>query len=156
MDDKTDIRRRLDACKYLYLVDYGPGEHDLDLVVEVIEAQTASEPSEVSTGSELVDSILGPLYPIASNSDSAKFKLTFHNYIVFAVHNESYMNVGKDEDFSKKLRTYEKSVFLNYIGESTFAGPEYPGPFKHFAVVCLNHVIEVACSGEPDIEIFEN
>lgn len=58
------------------------------------------------------------------------------------------------EKFEGRLfRIYAESKFLSYIAAGTIATHDYPGPFKHYGIVCVNHVIEVASTEPPTITL---
>ena len=83
------------------------------------------------------------------------FNLVWASYIGYAVENESYgtqepkISVGT----GRLVVEYTQSVYLSYLSQATFATPDYPGPFKHWAVHCLNHIIHVASMEEPFITV---
>ena len=37
----------------------------------------------------------------------------------------------------------------------TFASEEYPGPYKHYGVNCLNHIIDIVSETDPIIKELE-
>ena len=54
-------------------------------------------------------------------------------------------------------RTAKYTVcFGSYVANGTFATADYPGPFKHYGVICLNHVIHVASELPPEITKVKN
>jgi hypothetical protein len=81
-----------------------------------------------------------------------RYKIYFDTYVVYSVVNESFENMyGKGKFEGEKIRIYSESNFLEYVKNETFASEEYPGPFKHYCFVSLNHIINVASEVEPKI-----
>ena len=75
-------------------------------------------------------------------------------YISYAVRNESYVHWGKDEQWQgNRFRVYARSKFLDFVANGTFATADYPGPFRHYEVLCVNHIIDVAAPESPLVRI---
>jgi hypothetical protein len=51
----------------------------------------------------------------------------------------------------KAFRIHSKSRYLDFINIGTIASEEYPGPFKHYEIACLNHIIDIVSAYEPTI-----
>jgi hypothetical protein len=80
----------------------------------------------------------------------------FEAYIGYSVLNESITNLDDYEEFEgKAFRIYSKSRYLDYINVSTFASNDYPGPYKHYGIACLNHIIDIISTEEPIIKEIE-
>ncbi len=124
----------------------------MDLSVYVQEARKEAEPIPVKSGTKGFEKILEGSYPVTIRAGYGAFTILFEDYIAFSVRNESFAHTRVKEDYSLKLRIYNKSEFLDYVSEATFANFNYPGPFKHYSLVCANHVIDVACQTEPTVE----
>ena len=95
---------------------------------------------------------IGPSQPVYHNENSEIFKIIFERYIAYSVINESYESLGGTEYIGEKIRTYNKSNFLDYVKADTFASADYPGEFKHYAFISLNHIVNVISTVEPKIE----
>jgi hypothetical protein len=143
----------LNSCPYIHLISYEEAPATLDLRLIVHEARAEIEPSQRKTGNEELDRILGESYAIRSDPTFRGFTITFKNYVCFAIRNESYAEAELGEDFSKTLRTYSRSAFLDFIANSTCAKQIIGRPILHFSVICLDHVVDVACIAPPLIEI---
>ncbi|MEH7098233.1 hypothetical protein [Neobacillus vireti] len=79
-------------------------------------------------------------------------QMDFDNYISYSVTNESFTVWDEYEEFEgKAFRIYIKSCFLDYIQNSTIASEVYPGPFKHYGMVCIDHIINIVSISEPTI-----
>lgn len=142
----------LNSCDYIYLISHeeAPEEHNLRLVVH--EARVEKEPSQIKTGNAKLDQVMGVGFAIKSGPSCREFTITFENYVGFSIKDESYAVPEGKEDYARKLRSYSKSAFLNFIEASTFAADVMAQPIHHFAIVCENHVIDVACAKLPAIQ----
>jgi hypothetical protein len=79
-------------------------------------------------------------------------QLDFECYIAYSVRNESYTALDDYEKFKGKIfRIYDKSRYLDFIKVGTFATDDYPGPFKHYGIICLNHIVDIVSTSEPII-----
>ena len=88
--------------------------------------------------------------PIEITDESRRFEVVWDTYITYTVHNESYCYWDDSEKWAgKRLRVYSKSKFLEFVAAATFARDDYPAPFKHYQIVCGNHVIDVASEQAP-------
>ncbi|OAB42335.1 hypothetical protein [Paenibacillus antarcticus] len=80
-------------------------------------------------------------------------QIDFETYVGYSIRNESFTSWDDYEEFEGKIfRIYSKSRYLDFIKVSTFASEDYPGPFKHFGIACLNHVVDVVSVSEPIIK----
>ncbi|NYJ12005.1 hypothetical protein GGI64_003063 [Rhizobium leguminosarum] len=165
MVDQAQIRQRLDACHFLSLESFGPrGGQDgqFDLILEVAELKSQSRQTDRQSQDQEAVAYLGVLTsedirqvveahadPLVVSPDSAIFTILFEGYAAFRIKNEMMSLLEPGEDFSKKLRNYEKSLFLNHMATATCASDWLSKPLKHFAVICLDHIVDVACTREP-------
>ncbi len=146
----------INACKYLFLVSLTePDEGGVRLVVQEARAEGAMGGGD--PGEELLpplDELLGGCTSIEHGPGCRVFTLYWPDYIAYAVENESYAcNAPGDESTGQLLRLYSQSAYLDYLGKASFASAEYPGPFKHWGVICLDHVVNVASADEPVISV---
>lgn len=80
-------------------------------------------------------------------------QLDFNWYIGYSVLNESYTVWDDYQKFEgKSFRIYNKSRYLDFIKAGTIASVDYPGPFKHYGIACLNHIIDIVSVDEPMIK----
>ena len=94
--------------------------------------------------------ILAGIRPIEVTGESKKFEVIWETYVTYAVRDESYCSWDESEEWSgERLRIYSKSKFLDFVAAGTFASDDYPGPFKHYQILCGNHVIDVASQDAP-------
>jgi hypothetical protein len=144
------LHAEIDSCKYLYLREVGePRDNQLRVVVE--EAGTGPFPeSRTVAGVAFTE-----LHAIESNENSRLFEIIWEHYIAYNIMNESYARVD-DYDVAqsgKLMKIYSRSHFLDYLALASIASEDYPGPFRHYCLICLNHVIDVACSTPPTINL---
>lgn len=87
------------------------------------------------------------------NTNAPIIQLDFESYIGYSVINESFTSWDDYERFEgkKTFRIYSKSRFLDYISNATFASVEYPGPYLHYGIVCLDHIVNVVTISEPKV-----
>lgn len=140
------------ACKYIYLHSISePEENSLRVVLH-----------EARPGGPLVAERLVPVSDLLTGASAIihgpgcqVFELVWRSYIGYSVENESYASPEPKESVGegRLLTVYTESVYLSYLSRATFASPDYPGPFKHWALCCLNHIVNVASVEEPIINV---
>lgn len=135
----------LDACDYLFFAELlEPEENSLRLLVQ--EGLRAGEPQTLQVGSGSIEGVV----PIDVTAESRTFELYWPHYISYAVRNESYCSWDQEEEWQgSSFRVYSCSKFLNFIADGTFASAEYPGLFRHYEVLCANHIIDIAAQEAP-------
>ncbi|UCE46951.1 MAG: hypothetical protein JSW47_15230 [Phycisphaerales bacterium] len=148
-----NIVDQINSHEYLYLVDISEPE-PLTLQIVVAEAEAIGPPHDI----EIDDGeVLKEACEIQSTQDCHLYRLLFDSYIVYTVLNESYDYADQSAQYSGKwLRTYTKSWYLDYTDKHTLACDEHPGPYKHYGIICLDHIIDVTSCSEPSIEMIED
>ena len=144
------IDSEIDSCKYLYLRQLGePQDNQLRVVVEEADASPFPESREVA-GSKFSE-----VCPIESTGNSRLFEVVWEHYIAYNVMNESYCRVDPYDiiQSGKLMRIYSRSRFLDFLALASIASKDWPGPFIHYVLICLNHVIDVACPNPPTIRL---
>lgn len=146
----------IDSCKYLFLTSLTePHEGGLRLVAE--EGQEHAATKQNSPHKVLppdVRKLLEQCTPIRHEPGSRVFTLFWPSYVAYAVENESYACIcPTDESTGKVLRLYSQSAYLDYVARKTFASSTYPGPYKHWAVLCEDHIVNVVSCEDPVISI---
>lgn len=79
-------------------------------------------------------------------------RIDFDWYIAYSVRNEGY--TVKDEyevAVGTAFQIYTKSRYLDFIDLSTIASDDHPGPFKHYGINALNHIIDIVSTEPPTI-----
>jgi hypothetical protein len=143
---------QLNAHAYLYLTELAePADNLLRLVVTEGRVRDA-EGVRVRQAAKLLGPFASETLPIIADELSASYEILFEQYIAYSVLNESFTVWDDSEKFRGKLfRTYSESKFLTFVHAATIASDEYPGPYTHYGVVCLNHIVEVASTLPPRI-----
>ncbi|WP_407853830.1 hypothetical protein [Burkholderia gladioli] len=144
-------------CRYLYLRGIGQLD-DGTLRLVLLEATEGGAVDSAKLGfdsrPELID-ILKGARAIEHLPGCRIFDIRWSSYIAYSVVNESYAS-GEPEtsDGSGKLfREYVRSEYLNYMHKASWACDDHPGPYRHWAAYCLNHVVDVASPSEPEITV---
>jgi hypothetical protein len=141
------------SCKYLWL-DAISEPQDNQLRITILEATTGdlvSEPALAAEHDEAVRSILAGSRTIGHFDGCRKFELFWQSYIGYSVVNESYSNgePATSKGQGRLFVEYEGSNYLEYLSKASFATAKYPGPYRHWAVYCSNHTIDVASQVDP-------
>jgi hypothetical protein len=105
----------------------------------------------------LGDKIYEEASSIIIDEDLPVIQIDFETYIGYSVLNESFTSWDDTEEFEGNIfRIYSKSKYLDFIRVGTFASEDYPGPFKHYGMACLNHIVDVVSTSEPIVkEVYE-
>jgi hypothetical protein len=138
------IHEILNKSKNIFIVDISePEENAFEFTMIIGKVLPAGKFGE-NNGSEYGQ--------IVYDEDCEKYKIYFDTYIAYSVVNESYDYDNGNEKFEgEKIRIYSKSNFLEYVKNDTCASEDYPGEFKHYAFISLNHIINVAAEEGPKI-----
>ena len=145
------------ACKYLYLHSLSePEENSLRVVLH--EAKVGGPPTAEQLAEESlpeVRALLAGSKAIVHGPGCQVFELVWTSYVGYSVENESYALPEPKESVGegRLLVVYTESVYLSYLAKATFTSADYPGSFKHWALCCLNHVVNVASVEEPAITV---
>jgi hypothetical protein len=138
----------INACKYLFLRECSePEENTLRVVVE--EAKADGPPGEIEV---LPGKVFNDMVAIESDPSCQEFELVWRSYVAYGVRNESFTTWDDSEVFEGQIfRVYSKSHFRDYVARATFATDDYPGPLKHWCLVCLDHLVDVIGCAEPEL-----
>lgn len=83
------------------------------------------------------------------------YEITFSDYIMHMVRNESYAIVGPDETFDGKYFViFKKSKLLectNNLIENDLVKSFNKKNYKHYGMFCENHIIDVISCNEPQV-----
>ena len=141
--------QQLNECKWLFRREISePEDNSLRLLIE--EARSGDVPEDITINNVTLQG----LRKVEHDSSCRIFEVTWESYISYCVVNESYASVDKPGTYTgQKVRVYSESPFLEYVHSATFASADYPGPYKHVAVLCENHIIEVAATVEPRVRL---
>jgi hypothetical protein len=137
--------REIDDCKDLYLDTLSePRDNVLKAVVLEARSATIASPAHLP---------ITNISPIEHTQGCRVFEITWDSYIAYSVRNESYAQSGSDAFEGHLFRLCSKSHFLDYVASATIATSDYPGPFRHWSISCLNHVVDVVSQVEPIISV---
>jgi hypothetical protein len=136
------MTKDINFAKYLYL-DKIVEEEELDLHIYIDEAVSDLEIIETVEG-------ISGCSPIVTNTSCARYDFIFENYVCYSVRNESFTSKDDEEEFEGNLfRIYSKSKFLDYVRSSCIGLDVLAPKMKHYEIVCLNHIIDIATENEP-------
>jgi hypothetical protein len=142
----------LDSATYLYLRGLTePRDNSLRLVVQ--EA-VVNPGGLILPHPELpeLEELLKGASPIETTDSCRTFELTWKRYVAYLVTEECVGSCGQygDEVFTGKLfRVYKKSHFLEHLSRDTGGHTE---EVLHYKLTCLNHLIDVAAYGPPEVK----
>ncbi len=143
-----DFFEKINGHRCLFLADIREPEEN-ELRVTVVEGMVAGPPEDL----KIENKVFKGLREILPTDESAAYEVYFEDNICYSVLNESYATSDDYQKFTGTLFCiYEKSHFLDYVGRGSLATKLSPGPFKHYGLLCCNHVIDVASSSEPVIK----
>lgn len=92
----------------------------------------------------------GDSYSINADKNSPIIQIDFQSYIAYSVRNESFTVWDDYEEFEGMIfRVYKKSRYLDFVSVGTFATEDFPGPFKHYGISCLDHIVDIVTISEP-------
>ncbi len=126
---------------------YEPEENTLRLLF------SRSRTSETSETIRIGKTEIKDTYSIDVDETLPLLQMDFEWYIGYSIRNESYTSWDDYEEFEGRIfRIYSKSRYLDFIKVGTLASEDYPGPFKHYGIACLNHIVDVVSVSEPIIK----
>jgi hypothetical protein len=142
LDARNLMEKDINRAKYLYL-DKIVEENDLELHIYIDEAVSDSE---------IIENIesVSRCSPIITNELCERYNFIFQNYVCYSIRNESFTSKDDEEEFQGNLfRLYSKSKFLDYVQLSCIGLEVLAPKMKHYEIICLNHIIDVATENEP-------
>jgi len=157
MANQDPLFAQINQCEYIFLRSIGEyGINQLELIVQeavVNEAMRGTMPTS-SVPPDLAF-ILASSAPIESLQGCLTFRLYWKLYVAYLVTEECVGSSGKydDEEYEgNRIRLYSKSHFLQHLARDTGGHFE---PLMHYKVNCQNHLVDVAATTAPEIEIVE-
>jgi hypothetical protein len=149
------------SCNYLYLEALTePGVNDLRIVLlEAVAGPPISAEELASESDPVLRSILVGSRKIDPQPGCRRFELVWESYIGYSVVNESYSNSEPATSVAvgdrRRFAEYSSSQYLDYLAKASFASKDYPGPYRHWALYCQDHTIDIASQVEPLIRKLE-
>jgi len=136
----------LDACRYLYLRRlWEPQDNHLCLIADEGVVDVGEVPDSASS-----------VGPIIIGSQSRAFRLLWKSYVAYSVRNESWAGEAISDRIvsGRLLLTLEKSDYLDHLSRASFYSDMAGifGAMLHVRLLCLNHIIDVAGRGPPEVE----
>jgi hypothetical protein len=132
--------------QYLYLRSSSePSDNSLRVVVE----EATSGPRAALPG----DGSMSQYRPIESPETCRMFELYWKHYVAYLVTEECVGSCGKYDDevyTGKLLRYYTRSHFLDHLARDT--GGHFKA-MRHYKLICLNHLIDIASEDTPEIGV---
>lgn len=144
---------KINSHGFLNLMDISEPE-PLTLQIIVSQAKVIGPPRDIEIDDgEVIDGAC----EIESTRDCLLYRIFFDSYILYTVLNECYDLADKSAEYSGNLfRTYSRSWYLKYTEGHTLASDDYPGPYRHYGIICLDHIIDITSCSEPLIDVIEN
>ncbi len=146
-----DATGLLQAERNLRFHDLRAGAEPGSVTLWVDGAEVLDSTTPAGTGNDDIDRILGPVHPVEVVPGSLRYTVRFHRCVLYAWRDDAYALPEHDEDFSRRLRLYERSAFLDFAARATFAADALTEPLQHFALVTLDAVLDVLCPDPPRI-----
>jgi hypothetical protein len=144
-------------CKYLYLHAISePSDNKLCVVLhEARIGGTIAASTLAAEHDPAVADMLAGSREILHDPECKVFNLSWPDYIGYSIQNECFSLPEPADSIGegRLIVEYTKSVYLDYLAKSTFASADHPGPFKHWAMYCLNHTVDVASMHAPNIQV---
>jgi hypothetical protein len=142
----------LDSAKCLFLRELTePRDNSLRLVAQEAVVNPGGVVGSHPALPELAE-LSRDASPIESTDACRSFELTWKHYVAYLVTEECVGSCGNygDEVFTGALfRVHTKSHFLEHLARDT--GGHTDQNF-HFKLTCLNHLIDVAAYGAPEVK----
>ncbi len=122
---------------------------DGSLVIRLAEGIKGKDRLPVQVGEQ----ILGPYFPVTIESVSRVVEVRFANALAFLSLNESYdmPDPTLQVDDRSNLRAVADSRFRQYLAANTSSFELGPQPLTEWLLWTENQLIQVLCSGEPEV-----
>ena len=146
-------RDALNKARYFYLREISePRDNSLRVVVQEAIVKPLRS---VSAGLPELAELAKGASAIESTEVCVSFELLWTRYAAYLVTEECVGSCGEcsDESYEGNLfRVYTKSHFLEYLARDTGG---HVDPIKHYKLICLNHLIDVASYAPPEIRVLD-
>jgi hypothetical protein len=154
----TALADSIRSCDYLYLG--ALTEPSVNAIRIVLLEAKAGAPIDADTLASESDPVLRSILVGSRKIDHfpgcRRFELVWKSYIGYSIVNESYSNGEPDTSVAVGVRRrlfveFSRSQYLDYLAEASFASNDYPGPYRHWAIYCQDHTIDIASQVDPII-----
>jgi len=130
---------------------YEPGDNEL--LLEVKKSTT----SAIEVNLQVGDKLLSGCREVTIDEYGTYFTISFNNYVSYHVINESYGNANPTDEYVAgdygTFCIFQKSSYMDFILNQTFANEMYPGELIHYGLFTENHIVHIISLHEPKIEI---
>ena len=145
----VDFFDEINELEYLYLTSVTEPS-DNQLIIKIKAATVSNEEEDLF----IDEKNLGPVRAISSDGSGSEYELFFKSYGSYSITNESFTALNKnDERIGRLFCVYSKSNYLDYIRETTLVNYtyDYNNTLGHYALNCLNHIVDIVSMDEPVI-----
>jgi len=154
----TSLADRIRSCEYLYLESLTePSVNAVKIIVLEAKVGSPVDADQVASKYKMPElrSILARSRHIEHMPGCSRFELVWQSTIAYSIVNESYSNGEPESSVAvggwSLFAEYTRSRYLDYLAHASFASKDYPGPYRHWALYCQNHTIDIASQVEPVI-----
>jgi hypothetical protein len=154
----NDLADRIRSCNYLYLESLmEPSVNAVKIVLLEAKAGSPVDAEKVASKYNLPElrSILAGSRNIEHLPGCSRFELVWETYVGYNIVNESYSNGEPETSIAvgerRRFAEYSQSRYLDYLAKASFASADYPGPYRHWALYCEDHTIDIASQVDPVI-----
>jgi hypothetical protein len=129
------------------------------VLLEAVAGPQVDAGTLASEHDPVVRSILVGSRKIQPMPGCRRFELVWKTYIGYSVINESYSNGEPDASIAvgdrRRFVEYSTSQYLDYLAKASFASKDHPGPYRHWALYCQDHTIDIASQADPIVREIE-
>lgn len=113
--------------------------------------------ARVSQAAEQIIELGHAALPLEHDTNESFIEIIWKDCISYSLLDESYTSVGptksSDGSYISMLEIFDQSDYIDYLKKVSFADHVYPGPFKHYRLSSLTHIIDVISIYPP---VFKN
>ena len=93
---------------------------------------------------------LGTVKQVLLDGPGKEYEFHFNTYVTYSIVNESFSYFNDSEErIGRLFCIYSKSNYLDFVKSNTIAEFVLEAEIKHYAINCLNHIINIASIEEP-------
>ena len=145
--EDNPVWKLIDGSAYLLLNKlFEPRENSLTIVLEEAVVHESHRGTRV-----IASAAFSGVAPIEPSETTFVFEVHWKNYVSYCVTEEMHGSCGEyddEEHTGRRFRVYSRSHFLDFVQKDTGAHSE---PYRHYKIVCENHMIDVASSTAPEL-----
>jgi len=124
-------------------------------LIEAVAGPPINADTLASESDPVLRSLLAGSREIEPLPGCRRFELFWRTYIGYSVVNESYSNGEPKTSIAvgdrRRFAEYSSSQYLDYLARASFASKDYPGTYRHWAVYCQDHTVDIASQVDPEI-----